>query len=121
VGRKANQLTAIQVQNLAKPGKYDDGGGLRLIVTDRGARNWVFRITVDGGPRESGLGGYPDVGPEQARRKAEGERADVRSGADRFASAHGSKRSFPTATPCEGPPLIRSGPHRQRECRARHY
>ncbi len=80
MARKANQLTAVQVRNLTKAGKYEDGSGLRLVVSDHGARNWVLRASVDGRRREFGLGGYPDVSLEQARRKAEEKRVDLRSG-----------------------------------------
>ncbi len=80
MAKSTNKLTAVQVRNLTSPGRYEDGSGLRLVVNDRGNRNWVFRITVDGKRREFGLGGYPNVSLEQARRKAEQKRAEARSG-----------------------------------------
>jgi hypothetical protein len=46
----------------ASPGKHEDGGGLRLVVSQSGARRWVFRFTLSGRRREMGLGSYPDIG-----------------------------------------------------------
>ncbi|MGZ8402866.1 MAG: integrase arm-type DNA-binding domain-containing protein, partial [Rhodoplanes sp.] len=39
---KGKGLTARKVET-AKPGKYEDGNGLRLVVASTGARKWVFR------------------------------------------------------------------------------
>ncbi len=48
-------LSARQVQ-VAPVGSHQDGAGLNLVVTERGA-NWVFRFTApDGRRREMGLG-----------------------------------------------------------------
>ena len=38
----------------AAPGKYEDGGGLRLVVSDAGARKWVLRFSIKGKRRENG-------------------------------------------------------------------
>jgi hypothetical protein len=54
----------------ALPGKYEDGGGLRLVVSKLGAKKWVLRFTIDGRRREMGLGSYPDVTLADARAKA---------------------------------------------------
>ena len=54
----------------AGPGKYEDGGGLRLVVSPSGARKWVFRFTINGRRREMGLGSFPDVSLAEAREKA---------------------------------------------------
>ena len=42
----------------AKPGKYEDGGGLRLVVSPTGAKKWVpaLRYASQGKRREMGLG-----------------------------------------------------------------
>ncbi len=32
----------------AGPGKYEDGSGLRLVVSPSGSRKWVFRFTING-------------------------------------------------------------------------
>ena len=52
------------------PGKYEDGGGLRLVVSKAGAKKWVLRFTIDGKRREMGLGSFPDVTLAAARNKA---------------------------------------------------
>ena len=40
-----HKLTPRKVAT-AGPGKYEDGGGLRLVVSNRGAKKWVLRITI---------------------------------------------------------------------------
>ena len=46
-----NALTAVQVKNLKKAGKYADGNGLYLMVDPSGAKRWMFRTVVQ--PRKS--------------------------------------------------------------------
>jgi integrase len=79
-------LTALAVNKQRKPGVYADGGGLNFIVTDAGAKRWELRITIGGRRRQLGLGVYPDVSLEDARRKA----SQIRTGALRrtVATAH---------------------------------
>ena len=72
-------LTAARVK-AAEPGKHQDGQGLFLRVTDAGSKSWVLRITVDGRRRDIGLGGWPDVGLADARRKATDYRTAVADG-----------------------------------------
>lgn len=59
----------------APPGKHADGGGLTLVVKPSGRRSWVARVTADGKRRDIGLGAYPSVGLDEARRRA----AEVRA------------------------------------------
>ena len=40
------RLTALRVKSLKVPGKYEDGGGLRVVVDPSGAKRWVLRVTV---------------------------------------------------------------------------
>lgn len=79
-------FTAIQVKNLTKPGTYAVGkpSGLSLRVRPSTATNasvgdvvkqWVLRYMLDGKARSMGLGSYPDVSLEQARRTANEVRA----------------------------------------------
>ena len=49
-----HKLSARKVET-APAGKYEDGGGLRLVVSASGARKWVFRYTLSGKRREMGL------------------------------------------------------------------
>lgn len=50
-----NKLTAVKVRQLRKPGRYADGSGLYLHVSDTGSKWWVWRGTVNGRRRELGL------------------------------------------------------------------
>jgi hypothetical protein len=42
--RGSNRLTAIQVSKLSRPGRYCDGLGLWLQVSNAG-KSWLFRFT----------------------------------------------------------------------------
>ncbi len=81
-------LTAKQVENLKKPGRYSDGGGLHLFISKAGHKSWVLRITIEGHRRDIGLGGYPLVTLAQARKKASEHRAAVAEGRDPLAEKH---------------------------------
>jgi len=84
MGRKAKELSALEVSRLAKQGMNFVGGvaGLVLLVSDTGAKSWILRLSVAGKRREMGLGGYPDVPLADARRKARELREQVDMGAD---------------------------------------
>lgn len=84
-------------------GRYADGGGLYLVVTPTGTRNWMFRYRERGagGKRhELGLGGYPDVTLAVARDKAARHRAMIESGNDPYAEKRNARaansRKIPT-------------------------
>ena len=81
------RLTAKFVRN-APPGKHGDGRGshgLRLVVSPKGSRSWVQRLTVQGRLREIGLGPYPIVGLAKARRIAFDNARKVHDGIDPLA------------------------------------
>ena len=70
------RLSARFVETIKEPGTYGDGrgsGGLSLRVkrTARGhlAESWGQRISVDGRPRNLGLGSWPHVSLAEARQK----------------------------------------------------
>lgn len=69
-GHVQHKLSAVRVKALKAPGKYEDGGGLRLIVGPNAAKRWVVRVTVAGKRLERGLGSYPDISLEAARDEA---------------------------------------------------
>lgn len=52
---------------------YEDARtpSLRLAVTDRGAKSWVVQRRINGRVTRITLGRYPDLTPENARKKAE--------------------------------------------------
>jgi integrase len=83
----SNALTPLSVKN-AKPGTFNDGGGLRLIVKEGGARSWVYRYTMAGRTRDIGLGnasGNGAVTLAAARDLAAQYRSGVRAGVDPLA------------------------------------
>ena len=84
----------------AGPGKYEDGGGLRLVVSNSGARRWVLRYTVHGKRREMGLGRYPDVGLADARTQALRHRRQLATGVDPIAARRAAPETLPTFTIC---------------------
>ena len=76
-----HKLTSRKVAT-AGPGKYEDGGGLRVVVSATGAKKWVLRFTINGKRREMGLGSFPDVGLADARSKATEYRKQLKNGLD---------------------------------------
>jgi len=63
----------------AKPGRHGDGSGLWLVVSETGARKWIFRFTFSGHVTEMGLGNAA-VSLAAARDKAAEARKLVASG-----------------------------------------
>jgi integrase len=83
--RRAQGLTAAQVEKGTKPGRYGDGAGLYLLVRSREAKFWLFRYTRAGRMREMGLGpavGRAAVPLAQACAKARELHQAVREGRD---------------------------------------
>ena len=80
--RAAHRLSAVKVSKVNKPGLYEDGSGLRLVVTDKGTNRWALRLTINGRRVERGLGVYPDVGLDDARQQAAQMRRAARNGRD---------------------------------------
>lgn len=66
----------------AGAGRYEDGAGLRLVVSPAGAKKWVLRYTIAGKRREMGLGSLPDVGLAEARETASRYRKQAKAGID---------------------------------------
>jgi integrase len=72
-------LTIASINSLpaAPPGQdlwVSDGrtNGLRLRVTDRGAKTWYINRRVLGKPKKYRVGAYPEISPEVAKEKAIG-------------------------------------------------
>jgi integrase len=76
------RLTAVRVRSLKESGLHGDGGGLYLQISPAGARSWIFRFKVQGKQKTMGLGAYPAVPLEEARRKADALRAERATGVD---------------------------------------
>lgn len=77
-----NKLSAVAVQKTKEPGYYGDGGGLWLQISKLGGKSWVFRFTMNGKPREMGLGPVHTVTLAEARSKALECRKAVAEGLD---------------------------------------
>lgn len=61
---KTGKLTA-RAAATTKAGRYGDGGGLYLVVSETGARKWVFRFSFARRVTEMGMGsaeGKPTFG-----------------------------------------------------------
>lgn len=80
--RARNRLSATKVAKAREPGLYEDGAGLRLVVADKGSKRWSLRVTIDGRRVERGLGIWPTVSLDDARREAEEFRRAARVGRD---------------------------------------
>ena len=90
------RLSAAEIGR-ADPGKHADGGGLTLVVKPSGSRSWVARVTADGKRRDIGLGAYPAVSLDQARRRTAELRARAQLVNGRAAPDLGSQvASVPT-------------------------
>jgi integrase len=76
--RVQSKLTSRFVAS-AKEGRYCDGAGLYLVVTET-SRKWAFRFTRQGKVTEMGLGGVSSVTLAQAREKAVDARKLVAAG-----------------------------------------
>jgi len=69
--RTLHKLTNRTIETRNAPGRYSDGGGLYLVVSKRGSKNWCFMYRWDNKRPELGLGGYPSVSLADARKRAE--------------------------------------------------
>ena len=68
--REANKLSAVKVAKLKTPGRYCDGLGLWLQVSQFGTKAWLFRYTRHGRARQMGLGPLHTVSLAEARDRA---------------------------------------------------
>jgi integrase len=80
------KLTAAKVKVEAKPGRYNDGAGLYLLVRPDGRKSWLLRFRRGGRQRDMGLGSYPEVSLAAARDLARAGRDQLRTGADPIAA-----------------------------------
>jgi integrase len=89
--RTWDRLSAAAVRRASKPGRYADGGGLVLQVTEfKGEpgnvnRAWLFRYQIDKRERWMGLGSARVVSLGEARAKANEARRLLASGIDPIA------------------------------------
>lgn len=85
--RASKALSAAFLRTALEPGKYHDGGGLRLYlrVERNGARFWIQRITIGSKRRELGLGSPPLVTLADARERATENKRLLLAGGDPLA------------------------------------
>jgi integrase len=79
---KVGKLTAITVSSITKRGRYGDGGGLYLQVSQWGTKAWVFRYMVNGRARTMGLGDIETFTLKEARNRARDARQLLADGID---------------------------------------
>jgi integrase len=75
-------LTPAKVRQEKKPGRYADGNGLYLHVSETGARWWIWRGTVHGNRCERGMGSSRLLSLAEAREIARTWRRIARDGGD---------------------------------------
>src|SRR5262245_2220230 len=92
--RTLHKLTAAKVKAIKTPGLHEDGGGLRLVVSDAGSKRWVMRISVSCKRHQLGLGSYPTVTLERAREKAADIRRKASDGRDVFEGRNQAALTF---------------------------
>ena len=73
-------MTAAEVAKLTKPGRHLVERGLYILVAPGGSRSWAQRVYLDGKRTDKGLGGYPFVGLQQARKLADRNRVALAEG-----------------------------------------
>jgi integrase len=85
-------LTAAKVRQEKRPGRYADGNGLYLHVSETGARWWIWRGTVHGRRVERGMGSSRLIDLKEARDIARAWRRIARDGGDPKAERDKAKR-----------------------------
>jgi integrase len=79
------KMTATMVKALKDAGRYGDGDGLFLLVSNKGARSWVCRVQKNGKRRDFGLGSEKKVPLALARERARTVRIQIEAGIDPIA------------------------------------
>ena len=80
------RLTAKRAETLRKPGRYQAGDTVYLVVangrTGRVNKRWVQRLHVQGKRRDISIGTYPAVTLSEARERAHDNRLTAKRGGD---------------------------------------
>ena len=92
--RSIQKLTDTGIRTTKEKGRYSDGGGLYLNVTENGTKSWIFMWVQEKKRREMGLGSYPALTLSKARARAVELREAVSDGRDPIAE----KRQAPEPT-----------------------
>jgi Arm domain-containing DNA-binding protein/integrase-like protein len=95
VMREGNKLTALKVSKVKERGRYSDGHGLWLQVSESGTKAWLFRYMLNGRARHMGLGPVHTVNLAEARLRARQARQLILDGKDpievKYAARHASR------------------------------
>jgi integrase len=86
------RLTDRAVKTVS-PGRYGDGDGLQLIVSDSGRRKWVLRYQMNGARHDMGLGSYPIVTLAEARIAAADARKLIAQNVDPLGARAASRKA----------------------------
>ena len=92
----AKALGALEVKRLTEPGLHAVGtvAGLRLSVTEAGAKSWVLRTTVGTKRSDIGLGSYPGVTLADAHDRARKALDTIRAGQNPVAERQASRAAI---------------------------
>jgi integrase len=85
MARIATALTDTKIKNAkakAKDYKLFDGGGLYILVTKAGGKNWKLKYKFDSKEKLLSLGSYPKVSLAKARELREKYKTDISNGID---------------------------------------
>lgn len=87
-----NALSAVAVRSETRPGRHADGAGLYLVVSETGARQWLWRGVVHGRRRDIGMGSATLVPLKDAREIARRWQRIAREGGDPAAERDRERR-----------------------------
>ena len=88
------KLTTAKIRELTKAGLHGDGQTLFLSIARGGSKHWIQRVVIHGRRHDLGLGGWPVVSLEKARRRAFENRVAIADGRNPLAERQ--KPSIPT-------------------------
>src|SRR4029077_5464258 len=80
--REGNKLTALEVAKRKTAGRYSDGHGLWLQISQSGTKAWVVRYMINARARHMGLGPLHTVNLAEARVRARQARQLILDGKD---------------------------------------
>ena len=92
-----NRLDDRTIKSAIKNGLrvINDGKGLRLAIKPTGSASWVLRAAKNGKEYNIGLGDYPSMSLDKARRLADETRNQIKEGKDPLAAKQ-EKNAIPT-------------------------
>ena len=99
-------LTLTFVRHVVTPGKFHDGNGLFLIVSPKGAKSWMQRLTILGRRRDIGIGSAISLTPAAAREIAQKNKAIARVGGNPLDQSADMRAPMKTLRPISGSPCI---------------